>query len=158
MKSHRRDRLRENNLMEVLLLEQYCLHSQLCLKYCYRSNRVRGTITSGFKQPKCTKQRSARWVYSQSARSIDLVLRARWQNCDLLSDVKSHEGGLHMPRSYTVSISIVESPVIPISIHSALGTARERHIVPGARGSFVFVDLLSMTVAYVVVPLVVVAV
>lgn len=32
-----------------------------------------------------------------------------------------------MPRGYTVSISIVESPVIPISIHSALGTARALH-------------------------------
>jgi len=32
-----------------------------------------------------------------------------------------------MPRGYTVSISIVESPMIPISIHSALGTARAPH-------------------------------
>ena len=63
-----------------------------------------------------------------------------------------------MPCSYTMSISIVESSVIPISIHSALGIARERHIVPGARESFVFVGLLSMTVAYVVVPFIVVAV
>jgi len=82
--------------MKVLLLKGYCLRSQLRLKYCYRSNRIRGTITSGFKQPKYTQQRSARWIYSQSAQSIDLVLRGRWRNCNLLSDVKSHEGGLHM--------------------------------------------------------------